>query len=63
MEDLVLSIPKQDSAFIQMLASRMGWTMRSRRSSVERFINSCAKNVQMSDDEIQAEIDAYRKGL
>ena len=41
MEDLVLTIPLQDATFIETLAQRMGWTMRKRRTSVERFINSC----------------------
>ena len=63
MEDLVLSIPAQDAAFIETLASRMGWTMRRRRTSVERFVSSCKNNSQMTDEEIQAEINAYRKGL
>ena len=40
MEDLVLTIPLQDATFIETLAQRMGWTMRKRRTSVERFINS-----------------------
>jgi hypothetical protein len=30
MEDLVLTIPTQDGAFIETLAQRMGWTMRRR---------------------------------
>ncbi len=63
MEDLVLSIPIQDAAFIETLAKRMGWTMRRRRTSVERFINSCPNTPQMTDEEIQAEINAYRKAL
>lgn len=63
MEDLVLSIPVKDAAFIETLASRMGWTMRRRRTSVERFVNSCPKTPQMTDEEIQEEINAYRKGL
>ena len=63
MEDLVLSIPKQDAAFIEALARRMGWTMRPRRTSVEQFISSCPKTPQMTDEEIKAEIDAYRKGV
>ena len=73
MEDLVLSVPVQDTAFIETLAQRMGWTMRKRRTSVERFIrsaegrsqgeNSCSKTPQMTDEEIQAEINAVRKGL
>lgn len=58
MEDLVLSIPVQDTAFVETLAQRMGWTMRRRRTSVERFINSCPKIPQMTDEEIQAEINA-----
>lgn len=62
MEDLVLSVPIQDAAFIETLAQRMGWTMRKRRTSVERFINSCSKTPQMTDEEIQAEINAVRKG-
>lgn len=30
MEDLVLTIPAQDGAFIETLAQRMGWTMHRR---------------------------------
>ena len=63
MEDLVLSIPIQDSAFIETLAARMGWTMRRCRTSVERFINSCPTSPLMTDEEIQAEINAVRQGL
>lgn len=62
MEDLVLSIPTQDRALIETLAQRMGWTMRRRRTSVERFINSCPKTPQMTDEEIQAEVNAVRYG-
>ena len=61
MEDLVLSIPIQDKALIETLAQRMGWTMRNRRTSVERFINSCPKTPQMTDEEIQAEIRKQRE--
>ena len=63
MEELVLSIPTQDAALIETLAQRMGWTMRRRQTSVERFINSCPKTPQMTDEEIQAEINAVRQGL
>ena len=61
MEDLVLSIPIQDRALIEPLAQRMGWTMRRRRTSVERFIESCPKTPQMTDEEIQAEIREQRE--
>ena len=61
MEDLVLSIPIQDKALVETLAQRMGWTMRNRRTSVERFINSCPKTPQMTDEEIQTEIRKQRE--
>ena len=61
MEDLVLSVPIQDKVLIETLAQRMGWTMRNRRSSVERFIDSCPNTPQMTDEDIQAEIDAVRQ--
>ena len=62
MEDLVLSVPVQDAAFIETLALRMGWKMRRRRTSIERFINSCPKDVPLSDEEIQEEVNAVRYG-
>ena len=34
MEDLVLTIPTQDGAFIETLAQRMGWTMRRRTQRI-----------------------------
>jgi len=60
-KDLVLSIPIQDKALVETLAQRMGWTMRNRRTSVERFINSCPKTPQMTDEEIQTEIRKQRE--
>ena len=62
MEDLVISIPVQDTAFVETLASRMGWKVRSRRSLVEQFINSCPKTPLMTDEEIAAEVNAVRFG-
>jgi len=39
MEDLVLSIPTQDAAFVKTLAQRMGWTMHRHTHSVRRTSN------------------------
>jgi len=60
MEDYVLTVPFKDKSFIEALASRMGWRVRTRRSTVERFINSCPKSPVMTDDEIAAEVNAVR---
>ena len=51
------------AALIALGIMCMGWTMRSRRTSVERFIESCPKTPQMTDEEILAEINTVRQGL
>ncbi|MDD6016890.1 MAG: hypothetical protein PUC18_11565 [Prevotellaceae bacterium] len=47
---------------METLASRMGWQLRTRRSSVEKFIHSCPTSPVMTDEEIAAEVNAVRYG-
>ncbi len=63
MEDFVLTIPSKDKEFVETLVQRMGWTIRMRRESVDKFIKSCPDTPLMTDAEIQAEINAVRKGI
>ena len=60
MEDLVLTIPTQDLGIMETLANRMGWTVRSKRSIVQKFVDSCPKTPMMTDEEIAAEVNAVR---
>ena len=62
MEDVVLKMPTTDVALIMQFASRMGWTIDRRQSAVSRFVNECLKNnaSDLSDDDIQAEVNAVR---
>ena len=61
MEDVVLKMPTADVALIKQFASRMGWTIESRRNPVARFIEACSRNnAVLTDEEIQAEVDAVR---
>ena len=62
MEDLVVSIPAKDIDIIESLAIRLGWTVRLRRASIERFIKSCPSQPVMTDEEIAAEVNAVRYG-
>lgn len=62
MEDLVLTIPTQDLGIMETLANRMGWTVRSKRSIVQKFVDSCLKTPMMTDEEIAAEVNAVRYG-
>ena len=60
MEDFVMTIPLSDRVFAEALAARMGWKMRERKSSLNNFISSCKKDVEMTDEEIMAEVNAVR---
>ncbi len=62
MEDVVLKMPSADVALIMQFASRMGWTVENRSNPVARFIEVCSKNKpsELTDEEIQAEVNAVR---
>ena len=61
MEDIVLRMPSTDVALLSLFAERMGWTIDRRQNVVSRFIDACTKNDSpMSDEEIQAEVNAVR---
>ena len=62
MEDLILSVPVSDYGIIEALAARMGWSLRPRRTSIDRFIASCPQTPQMTEEEISAEVNAVRYG-
>jgi hypothetical protein len=62
MEDYVVSIPQRDFSLMEELFARMGWKVRPRRASIERFIKSCPQTPMMTDEEIAAEVNAVRYG-
>ena len=64
MEDVVLKMPTADVALIMQFASRMGWTIENRRNPVARFIEACKRSNAdaLTDEEIQAEVNAVRYG-
>lgn len=55
-------IPTQDLGVLEMLATRMGRTVRSKRGFVQKFIDSCPKVPMMTDEEIAAEVNGVRFG-
>ena len=64
MEDVLLKMPTADVPLIMQFASRMGWTIENRRNPVARFIEACSKSNAdaLTDEEIQAEVNAVRYG-
>ena len=62
MTQVVLSIPNGEVSFMSSLAEKMGWNMQTRESLVEKFISSCSEGSSISDEEIQAEVNAVSYG-
>ena len=62
MTQILLSIPNGEVPFLTTLAEKMGWNMQTRENLVERFIRSCPTDVDITDADIQAEVDAVRYG-
>ena len=67
MEDLVLSIPVQDAAFVETLARRMGWTMRRRPHPVRRTaakkMSSASKTEETSStEEFTPRVMRFKRG-
>ena len=60
MTQILLSIPNGEVPFMSSLAEKMGWNFQTRDNLVEKFIAACPKDVDISDEDIQAEIRAVR---
>jgi len=46
--------------FLTSLAQKMGWKYRTSTNALDRFIESCPKDINISDEEIQEEVNAVR---
>ena len=62
MTQIVLSIPNEEMTFISLLAKKMGWKIETKETLLDRFIQSCPKDIDITDEDIQNEVDAIRKG-
>jgi len=62
MTQIVLTVPNGEVSFLSTLAEKMGWSFQTSENLVEKFIASCPTDVSISDEEIQAEVNAVRYG-
>ena len=60
MTQIVLTVPNGEVAFLSTLAEKMGWSFQTSENLVEKFIASCPTDISISDEEIQAEVNAVR---
>ena len=57
-----LSIPKSDIKFFKELAKKMGWDIDIREDFLKDYIASRPQKVNLSEEEILAELNATRYG-
>lgn len=59
-QGVFLSIPKSDMKFFKELAKKMGWDIDIREDFLKDYIASRPKRVNLSEEEILAELNAIR---
>ena len=59
-QGIFLSIPKSDIKFFKELAKKMGWDIDIREDFLKDYIVSRPKRVNLSEEEILAELNAIR---
>ena len=59
-QGVFLSIPKSDIKFFKGLAKKMGWDIDIREDFLKDYIASRPKRVNLSEEEILAELNAIR---
>ena len=59
-QGIFLSIPKSDIKFFKELAKKMGWDIDIREDFLKDYIASRPKRVDLSEEEILAELNAIR---
>ena len=61
-QSVFLSIPKSDVKFFKELAKKMGWNIDIIEDFLKDYIASRPKKVNLSEEEILAELNAIRYG-
>ncbi|MDL2247385.1 hypothetical protein LJC05_01460 [Bacteroides sp. OttesenSCG-928-J23] len=56
LENVYLNIPKADLKLVKELAKKMGWKVETKDTLLKKYISSRPKRVDLTDDEIMAEI-------
>lgn len=59
-QGIYLNIPKADMKFFKELTKKMGWTVSTKESVLKNYIQSRPTQVDLTDDEILAEVAAVR---
>jgi hypothetical protein len=61
-EKLLVDIPQADLLFFQQFADKMGWLVLNEQRLWDNYIKNAPKNVELTDEDIIAEVRAVRCG-
>jgi len=61
-ERVFIDLPQADMKFLQLFASKMGWSLDKKQNLWDKYILNSPQNVDLSDEEIMEEVRAVRYG-
>ena len=61
-ERVFIDLPQADMKFLQLFASKMGWSVDKKQNLWDKYILNSPQNVDLSDEEIMEEVRAVRYG-
>jgi hypothetical protein len=61
-EKIFVDIPLSDLTFFKQFADKMGWKVNMRQNLWDEYVKTCPKDVELSDEDIMAEVRAVRYG-
>ena len=61
-ERVFIDLPQADVKFLQLFASKMGWSVDKKQNLWDKYILNGSQNVDLSDEEIMEEVRIVRYG-
>jgi len=61
-ERVFVDLPQADIKFLQLFASKMGWSVDKKQNIWDKYIQNSPLNVDLSEEEIMEEVRAVRYG-
>jgi len=61
-ERVFIDLPQADMKFLQLFASKMGWSVDKKQNLWDKYIQNSPHNVDLSDEEIMEEVRTVRYG-
>lgn len=60
MQNISVNIPKADMKLFRDLVKRMGWKISTNSELIDKYLSSRPTSVNLSEEEIQEELNAVR---